>query len=151
MGFSKQEYWSGLPFPSPGALLCPGSKPRSPDWQADSLPLSDAGSPPVCVYPSLIHLNQWFSTRGNFSGPVSPPHPTPVSLTHSTSRAHLAMLVDIVGCHHLGRRMVATVISWAEATDVAKPLPVKDSLPTKNFLTQNVNRAEIQKRRYKPS
>ena len=40
---------------------------------------------------------------------------------------------------------MATVISWAEATDVVKPLPVKDSLPTKNFLTQNVNRVEIEK------
>ena len=30
MGFSRQEYWSGLPFPSPGALPNPGIKPRSP-------------------------------------------------------------------------------------------------------------------------
>ena len=30
MGFSRQEYWSGLPFPSPGDLLDPGIKPRSP-------------------------------------------------------------------------------------------------------------------------
>ena len=38
MGFSRQEYWSGLPFPSPGDLLDPGIKPRSPAVQADSLP-----------------------------------------------------------------------------------------------------------------
>ena len=38
MGFSRQEYWSGLPFPSPGDLLDPGIKPRSPTLQADSLP-----------------------------------------------------------------------------------------------------------------
>ena len=37
MGFSRQEYWSGLPFPSPGALPDPGIKPRSPVLQADSL------------------------------------------------------------------------------------------------------------------
>ena len=37
MGFSKQEYWSGLPFPSPGDLTDPGIKPRSPALQADSL------------------------------------------------------------------------------------------------------------------
>ena len=30
MGFSRQEYWSGLPFPSPGDLLDPGVEPRSP-------------------------------------------------------------------------------------------------------------------------
>ena len=37
MGFSRQEYWSGLPFPSPGALLNPGIEPRSPALQADTL------------------------------------------------------------------------------------------------------------------
>ena len=37
-GFSRQEYWSGLPFPSPGNLPNPGIKPGSPALQADSLP-----------------------------------------------------------------------------------------------------------------
>ena len=39
MGFFRQEYWSGLPFPSPGDLPDPRIKPRSPALQADSLPL----------------------------------------------------------------------------------------------------------------
>ena len=38
MGFSTQEYWSRLPFPSPADLPNPGTKPRSPALQADSLP-----------------------------------------------------------------------------------------------------------------
>ena len=38
MGFSRQEYWSGLPFPSPGDLPDPGIEPRSPALQADALP-----------------------------------------------------------------------------------------------------------------
>ena len=38
MGFSRQEYWSGLPFPSPGDLPDPGIEPRSPSLQADALP-----------------------------------------------------------------------------------------------------------------
>ena len=38
MGFSRQEYWSGLPFPSPGDLPDPGLEPGSPALQADSLP-----------------------------------------------------------------------------------------------------------------
>ena len=38
VGFSRQKYWSGLPFPSPGDLPDPGIKPRSPMLQADSLP-----------------------------------------------------------------------------------------------------------------
>ena len=37
MGFSRQEYWSGLPFPSPGDLTDPGIEPRSPLLQADAL------------------------------------------------------------------------------------------------------------------
>ena len=45
MGFSRQEYWSGLLFPSPGDLPDPGIKPGSPALQADSLPLSHQGSP----------------------------------------------------------------------------------------------------------
>ena len=38
MEFSRQEYWSGLPFPSPGDLPVPGIEPRSPTLQADALP-----------------------------------------------------------------------------------------------------------------
>ena len=38
MGFSRQEYWSGLPFPSPGDLPGPGIEARSPTSQADALP-----------------------------------------------------------------------------------------------------------------
>ena len=38
MGFSRQEYWSGLPFPSLGKLLDPGIEPGPPTSQADSLP-----------------------------------------------------------------------------------------------------------------
>ena len=38
MGFSRQEYWNGLPFPSPGDLPDRGIKPRSPALQADFLP-----------------------------------------------------------------------------------------------------------------
>ena len=37
MGFSRQEYWSGLPCPSPGDLPDPGIEPRSPALEADSL------------------------------------------------------------------------------------------------------------------
>ena len=43
MEFSRQEYWSGLLVPSPGDLLDPGIKPRSPALQADSLSSEPAG------------------------------------------------------------------------------------------------------------
>ena len=39
MGFSRQEYWSGLPFPSPGDLLDPGIQLGSPALQADAFTL----------------------------------------------------------------------------------------------------------------
>ena len=45
MEFSRQEYWSGLPFPSPGDLPDPGIKPRSPALQADALPCEPPGKP----------------------------------------------------------------------------------------------------------
>ena len=44
MELSRQEYWSGLPFPAPADLLDPGIKPRSPTLQADSLPPEPPGS-----------------------------------------------------------------------------------------------------------
>ena len=43
LGFSRQEYWSGLPFPTPGDLPNPGIKARSPALQADSLPAEPQG------------------------------------------------------------------------------------------------------------
>jgi len=45
MGFSRQECWSGLPFPSPGDLPNPGIEPRSPALQGDSLPTELQGKP----------------------------------------------------------------------------------------------------------
>ena len=47
MGFSRQEYWSGLPFPSPGDLPKPGIEPGSPALQADPLPTELQGKPLV--------------------------------------------------------------------------------------------------------
>ena len=49
MEFSRQEYWSVLPLPSPGDLPDPGIKPRSPALRAESLPLSHQDS----LYPYL--------------------------------------------------------------------------------------------------
>ena len=43
MGFSRKEYWSGLPFPSPGDLPNLGIEPGSPALQADALPSEPPG------------------------------------------------------------------------------------------------------------
>ena len=55
MEFSRQEYWSGLPFPSPEDLPSPGIEPWSP---ADSLPFELQGSPPaVWFLPYILIIN----------------------------------------------------------------------------------------------
>ena len=51
MEFSRQEFWSGLPFPSPGDLSNPGIKPRSPALEADSLLSKPPGKPPYRSLP----------------------------------------------------------------------------------------------------
>ena len=48
MGFSRQEYWSGLPFPSPGDLPEPGIKPSSPSFEAGALTSEPPGKPNGC-------------------------------------------------------------------------------------------------------
>ena len=48
IGFSRQENWSGLPFPSPGDLPNPGIEPRSPELQADALTSETPGKPTEC-------------------------------------------------------------------------------------------------------
>ena len=54
MGFSRQKYWGGLPFPSPGNLPDPGIEPvclmSNLYWQAGSLPLAPPGKPPSMLY-----------------------------------------------------------------------------------------------------
>ena len=52
MGFSRQEYWSGLPFPSPGDLPDPGIEPRSPALQVDALTSEPPGKPIEMQKPS---------------------------------------------------------------------------------------------------
>ena len=47
MGFYRGEYWSGLPFPSPGDLPDPGIEPRPPSLQADALPSEPPGKPNI--------------------------------------------------------------------------------------------------------
>ena len=50
MGFSRQEFWSGLPFPSPGDLPDPGIEPGSPALEAEALTSEPPGKPYTVVY-----------------------------------------------------------------------------------------------------
>ena len=61
MEFSRQEYWSKWPFPSPGDLPDPGTEPRAPALQADSLPSEPPGRP-LWQYPALTSMqSDWQS------------------------------------------------------------------------------------------
>ena len=66
MGFSRQEYWSGVPFPSLGDLPNPGIEPGSPALQADTLP----SEPQVCLYNECIiyvkSVNPLLQGKNNF-------------------------------------------------------------------------------------
>ena len=53
LGFSSQEYWSGLPCPPPGDLPNRGIKPRSPTLQTGSLPSEPPGKPRLLVLYSI--------------------------------------------------------------------------------------------------
>ena len=55
-GISRQEYWDGLLFPSPGDLPDPGIKPRSPALQADTLPSEPPGKPVYFQNILKIHI-----------------------------------------------------------------------------------------------
>ena len=63
MGFSRQEYWSGLPFPSPGDLPHPGIEPRSPALQADTLP----SEPPVQL---IKHFAIYLKLRQHYKSTI---------------------------------------------------------------------------------
>ena len=60
MGFSRQEYWSGLPFPSSGDLPNPGIKPGSPTLEADALPSEVPGK-----LPNLYLMSNMVSLQGH--------------------------------------------------------------------------------------
>ena len=63
MGFSRQEYWSGLPFPSPGDLPDPGIRPGSPALEADAL----TSEPPGKCCSMLFNLRKYFYiSTGNY-------------------------------------------------------------------------------------
>ena len=63
MGFPRQEYWSGLPFPSPGDLPNQGIEPRSPTLQVDSLQLEPQGKPKNTGVGSLSLLHRIFPNQ----------------------------------------------------------------------------------------
>ena len=62
MEFSRQEYWSGVPFPSPGDLSDPGIKAGSPALYADALPSEPRGK---SLFSLFVVNFDWFWYQGN--------------------------------------------------------------------------------------
>ena len=70
MEFSKQESWSGLPFPSPGDLPDPGIKPRTPAMQADSLPTELPGDSQIYMFTRAILVHRTFIIKYQTNSPI---------------------------------------------------------------------------------
>ena len=86
MRFSRQEYWSGLPFPSPRDLPDPGIEPRSPALQADALTSEPPGKPSEVTSRVQLFVTPW--TVDNQPPPMESPWDFPGKSTG-------------VGCHFL--------------------------------------------------
>ena len=88
----KKEYWSGLPFPSPGDLLNTVIKPGSPTLQADSLPSEPPGAPAlslvICLTYDNIHVSMLFSQ-------IIPPLPSPTE-TKSLFFTSVSLLLSCI-------------------------------------------------------
>ena len=87
MGFSRQEYWSGLPFPSPGHLPNPGIEPRSPTSQADALTSEPPGKPEVAfiICPFQMRRLRALTLQRRALNPSLTPQPEcplPYTLSH---------------------------------------------------------------------
>ena len=101
MEFSRQEHWSGLPFPSPGYLSDPGIKARSPVLQADSLLSEPPGKPSLEHFNSSPnHLPEYqpfkFLCKDALSAPVTLVVPTIRSYTF-LHNAHVIILFRLNG------------------------------------------------------
>ena len=95
MGFSRQKYWSALPFPSPGDLPNPGIEPRSPTLQADTLlsePLGKMQSLGSLIV--VIPLRCASAIRGQY--PVFPRPEFPQSAESGMTAAVDSWMADIL-------------------------------------------------------
>ena len=99
-GFSRQEYWSGLPFPSPGDLPDPGIKPKSCTLQADSLTVSHQGSPtcpPLPPPPNIRQVNRLKFLHSHTNVVIS----MDMLVVHSCMHKHFFNHTDIFLLTHL--------------------------------------------------
>ena len=109
MGFSRQEYWSGFPFPFPGDLPKTGVKPGSPALQVNSLPSEPSGKPSepsqfyrcaVCSRENLSSLSrshrEWksMSSKQGLSGFIT------TTFLESSQATQSTVILITSSCHH---------------------------------------------------
>ena len=99
MGFSRQEYWSGLPFPSPGDFPHPGIKPTSSALQAESELLSHRGRYLDSI--SLVKYLQSLSRVRLFATPWTTARQASLSITNSRSLLKLMPIESVMPSSHL--------------------------------------------------
>ena len=113
-GFSKQEYWRGLPFPSPGGLPNPGIKPTFPALQVDSLlseppgkspQFSDIIKIPLSLGRKLRHIDP--PPQASIFQSKSSVHPP--ALHPQQNELHIGSLLPCVGGRVSGAHVVACV------------------------------------------
>ena len=68
MGFSRQEYWSGLPFPSAGDLPDPGIEPRSPELQVDFSPSESPSKSTLWCTTAYLSVLKTLDMGSNLNG-----------------------------------------------------------------------------------
>ena len=90
-GFSRQEYWSGLPFPSPGDLPDPEIKPRSPALQEDSL---------------LTELRGQFLYKNQILEPPEEVTETALGIALGLAVTHLSWFLHAFGKHHIVQKSI---------------------------------------------
>ena len=99
MGFSRPQYWSGWPFPSPGDLPNPGIEPRSPTLQADSLPAELPGNPVQSLSRVRLFATSWTAARQ-----------ASLSFTISRSLLRLMSIESVMPSNHL--ILCCPLLSW---------------------------------------
>ena len=135
MGFSRQEYWSGLSFPSPGDLPDLGIKPRSLTLEADSLSLSHQGSPLSDRIINYLHANNEKSRpRGSLLSHLL--RSTHVCLT--TKLRRLSRAWHMRGIRHLRHRTQERTHAQVQAQ--AFPFPPRPQKFTNVCITSHLVR-----------